>query len=130
MKEALENIASVKRLDRTGEGRNLVVDAYPRLLDPLQTQDQVFGGIVAGHSMTVDNTRGRMVEWMEASGNRCLWPIRALLDRSSLAIIRALWWPRGHSRLSDYRPNPFHDSSTSTIARPAQGSRGGAGPSL
>ncbi len=74
LKEALENIASVKRLDRTGEGRNRVVETSPRPLDPSQTQDQVFGGIVAGHSMTVDNTRQKMVDWMEANGDRRLWP--------------------------------------------------------
>ena len=72
LKEALENIASVKGLDRTGEGRNRVMDAHPRPLDPLQTQDQVFGGIVTGHSMTVDNTREKMFDgWKQVGIGAC-----------------------------------------------------------
>jgi hypothetical protein len=56
LRQALENIASVKRLDRSNRGHNYEVIDWRRgnFIDPKNQETQVFGGIVTETSLVKD----------------------------------------------------------------------------
>lgn len=73
--EALENIRSVKALDRTGGGRNYLLTDRRQdiLLDPDNFSHQVFGAIVTEESLTDDTLSSELRQFV--LGNpRPLWP--------------------------------------------------------
>jgi hypothetical protein len=69
---ALDNIGSVKDLDRTNEGRNRLVGAGAPV-DPTLFQHQIWGAIVAGRSMKYSTCLNVLLDWMEPRPRR-LWP--------------------------------------------------------
>lgn len=73
--EALDNIKSVKALDRSGGNRNIVlIDRFPgAALDPDNFAHQVFGAIVTEDSLTSGNLQTQLVEFIQAHP-RTLWP--------------------------------------------------------
>jgi hypothetical protein len=80
LNEALDNIASVKALDRTGGGRNRVlIDREPaalvaELVDPRQRFcTEIFGGIVAERSLSPVSFAERMQEFFAKEDSK-LWP--------------------------------------------------------
>jgi hypothetical protein len=62
--QALDNIASVKQLDRTNEGRTRIVGA-PQPLDMNTVQHQVWGGVVTGRSMKFETCLDAIAEWLK-----------------------------------------------------------------
>ena len=59
---ALDNVASAKRLDRTGQGRNTWAHSnMPILGDHLQ--GQLFGAVIAGRSLTAARMRDTIIGW-------------------------------------------------------------------
>lgn len=66
MDAALTNLASVKELDRTNEGRNRVVPTG-RTVDPMSMIDQVFAAVIAGSSMTYANALTSFGNWGPAA---------------------------------------------------------------
>jgi hypothetical protein len=69
---ALDNIASVKTLDRTNEGRNTIVGTG----QPVNTAEfphQVWGGVVAGRSMQYVPCMDAIREWSKER-DRAQWP--------------------------------------------------------
>lgn len=68
---ALDNIASVKELDRTNGGRNRVVGRGAGVM-PETAQDQVWSGIIAGRSMKYLTVLDALLDWLE-SKPRTLW---------------------------------------------------------
>jgi len=73
--QALENIASVKGLDRTGDGKNVVsLGATGRPVRADKVQDQVFGAIVAGRSMGYETCLAKLAKWLRSNPDRQKWP--------------------------------------------------------
>ena len=70
---ALENIASVKSLDRTNGGLNQVWPTLRRL-NPEATQDQVWGGVLGGRSLNVGSYLQTLNTWMATNTRRTTWP--------------------------------------------------------
>jgi len=73
---ALQNIASVKALDRTNNGTNyLHIGGQGPLLrvNPNQFDHQVFGVIVTEKSLTQDTLKDRLLEYLRHA-ERKLWP--------------------------------------------------------
>lgn len=70
--EALDNVETVKALDRTNEGRNKVVlTQLP--IDPDEFRTQIFTAVLAGRSMAYETTLEVMIDWIEKRPRR-LWP--------------------------------------------------------
>jgi hypothetical protein len=70
--QALENIESVKRLDRTGGGNNYTLP-FMQQIDADEFQHQVFGAIVTEQSMSTDGLGQTIAEFI-AHRPRRLWP--------------------------------------------------------
>jgi hypothetical protein len=73
---AIENIRSVRRLDRTGAGHNYVVmDFHGRgpSVDGSNPQFEIFTGIIAQRSLSVDTFRTRFLTDLAAQPRK-LWP--------------------------------------------------------
>ena len=81
---ALENIASVKALDRTNGGHNHVHGALGLQIDTAAFQHQVFGAVATGRSMTYETCLDALLDWI---GNhpRHLWP-NAYVDIKEFVI--------------------------------------------
>jgi hypothetical protein len=85
LRQALDNIASVKGLDRTNRGRNyrLMEDqrvqemrpgwSGPGIVDPGVGLHQVFGAIVTERSMTEKSFRAEYLAWLQTHARRD-WP--------------------------------------------------------
>ena len=73
---AIENIASVKVLDRSNGGTNYVVvgGQHGPLVDTDDFQHQVFGAILTEHSLTQDSLRDALLEFLRARPDRRHWP--------------------------------------------------------
>ena len=85
--QAFENIASVKRLDRTAGGRNQVLvggtHETGQIVDPDAGNAQVFGAIVAGTSMPIA-TYVKHLQELTRTAQRKEWPNLYLgLDRDA-----------------------------------------------
>lgn len=74
LKEALESIASVKRLDRTNQGGNKIVraDTAPCLVQKGEFKHQVFGAIVAQKSLSKLKLSQELLNFLRSNG-RHLW---------------------------------------------------------
>jgi hypothetical protein len=75
LQTALENIGSVKRLDRSNGGKNTVFHLSGKVekLHQDAFEHQVFGGIVTEASLTIDNFRSSMLDYM-LEHPRSQWP--------------------------------------------------------
>jgi hypothetical protein len=76
LKTAVENIASVKALDRTNGGTNYLVVGVQRgrRVNPDDFHHQVFGAIVTEHSLLPDSLKDAMLELLRAHPDRRHWP--------------------------------------------------------
>jgi hypothetical protein len=76
LESAIENIASVKALDRTNGGTNYLVvgGQHGLLVNPDEFQHQVFGAIVTEHSLVADSLRDAVLEFLRAHPDRRRWP--------------------------------------------------------
>lgn len=83
LREALENIASVKRLDRTNGGINQV---WPTLrpVYPNDVRDQIWGGVFGGQSLTTEMCLRGIDDWL-AQNPRETW-INSYTDARSFAL--------------------------------------------
>lgn len=72
---ALDNIRSVKRLDRSGNGQNhrLLAGQRGEPVDPEDFNDQVFGVVLTEHSLSKDKFLEVMVAFLRQHPRR-LWP--------------------------------------------------------
>jgi hypothetical protein len=72
---ALDNIKSVKALDRTNSGRNRVADGRQlgAQINPQSFYYQVFGAIVTEKSLTADSLKDGLLKFMHENDRR-LWP--------------------------------------------------------
>ena len=77
LQQALDNIASVKMLDRSNGGRNRTRPGQLSI-DRTVFQHQVWTAVVAGTSMATDTVVERIYDWLEGH-KRILWP-NAYLD--------------------------------------------------
>lgn len=75
LSDALENIASVKRLDRTNGGRNRVIigHAQGETLDQDQFYEQVFGAVLTESSLSDEALGSELTDFMERKSKR-EWP--------------------------------------------------------
>lgn len=71
LRDALNNVGSVKALDRTNGGKNRV--AGERWLEPLNFHDQVFSAVVVGASIGIDTCLETVAEWLDGHP-RQHWP--------------------------------------------------------
>ena len=72
---ALDNIASVKALDRSNRGRNYTISGGLKGpdLDPSRFDHQVFSGILTENSLSPDTLRACLLEFLRAKP-KSLWP--------------------------------------------------------
>ena len=90
MNDAMDNIASVKALDRTGKGKNYVVArGRPEVLDPNQHEHQVFSAIAMLGGMGGAAAVSTVADWCE-SHERSQWPngIVSAFEYSIFYILR------------------------------------------
>lgn len=75
LRTALENIKSVKALDRTNGGRNYLLLGHERRdpLDPCKFNHQVFGAVLTERSLEKSTLRDEMLEFLK-SNDRRHWP--------------------------------------------------------
>jgi hypothetical protein len=74
LKQALENIKSVKALDRTNKGKNTTCNEEERnLVNPNAYQHQIFGAILTEESLSKDRLAEELLKYLE-SNPRKLWP--------------------------------------------------------
>jgi hypothetical protein len=75
LQSALENIKSVKTLDRTNEGTNYLISGGQKglFVNPNEFQHQVFGAIVTEKSMGQEFLKSTLFEFFQANDRRC-WP--------------------------------------------------------
>lgn len=73
---AIENIVSVKALDRTNGGTNYLVvgGQQGQLVDPNEFGHQVFGGILTEHSLASDSLKDALIQFLQRCPDRRLWP--------------------------------------------------------
>ena len=69
---ALNNIESVKALDRTNGGQNTKLPSFVAV-NPDDVRDQVWGGVVTGASMAADTCRDSVADWLDGHERR-VWP--------------------------------------------------------
>lgn len=76
LQAAIENIASVKALDRANGGTNYLIvgGQHGPPLNPDEFQHQVFGAIVTEHSLTPDSLKDAVLEFLYAHPDRRHWP--------------------------------------------------------
>ncbi len=87
LKRALENIASVKKLDRTGNGKNIVLGGLGEKVDPLCFAHLIFGAIVTQESLNRDTLAKELVKYSKESP-RDQW-LNLYIDVNSFAILYA-----------------------------------------
>jgi len=89
---ALENIASVKRLDRTNKGRNHVVigSSQGPEVQADEFQHQVFGAIVAQKSMAKPKLQQKLLEFCESHVRREWFNMYIDVNAFSVAYARAV----------------------------------------
>lgn len=75
LRSALDNIASVKRLDRTGNGVNRIISPpqFAQMVNPSRFEHQVLGIVIAQRSMQRDALLTELHAYLESSP-RGLWP--------------------------------------------------------
>jgi hypothetical protein len=76
LRAALDNIRSVKALDRTNGGTNYLVAGgqHGQLVNPDKFEHQVFGAIVTEHSLSPDSLKDALLEFLRAQPERRHWP--------------------------------------------------------
>lgn len=72
LNSALDNIASVKALDRTNGGTNHLA-GWAELVDANEFRHQVWGAVITGRSMKYGTCLAQYVDWLETRP-RTLWP--------------------------------------------------------
>lgn len=73
LNQALENIKSVKSLDRSNKGKNIIVS--PRgTYDRNNFQHQVFGAILTERSLSSTSLKNEFISFFESNPDKCLWP--------------------------------------------------------
>jgi hypothetical protein len=73
LQEAFDNISSVKTLDRTGNGRHIVLDTLRSPVDRSDFRHQVFGAIVTQQSLAKEHLKAEFVNFVK-SRSRNEWP--------------------------------------------------------
>jgi len=74
LNQALENIKSVKSLDRTNKGRNYTCNEEERnRVNPDAYQHQIFGAILTEESLSKDRLAKELIKYLEKNP-RNLWP--------------------------------------------------------
>lgn len=75
LENALENIKSVKELDRTNRGKNYIVDGSQKGLsiNPDDFNHQIFGAIVTEESLNSDTLKENLLGFIK-SNKRNVWP--------------------------------------------------------
>jgi hypothetical protein len=88
LKQALENVESVKRLDRSNGGENNVLggafQATSERVDPNRWTHQIFGALITEQSLSRDAVKMQLFDFMAARERR-LWP-NMYVDVSNLII--------------------------------------------
>lgn len=74
LNQALENIKSVKALDRTNQGKNYILDGSHTPVNPADFQHQVFGAIVTEESLSRNTLKQELLDFLRATPNRSHWP--------------------------------------------------------
>ncbi|MBI6709239.1 hypothetical protein YA0599_13485 [Pseudomonas syringae] len=73
LRQALQNIRSVKSLDRSNQGSNYTVPMREKI-DKNKLYHQVFGAILTEKSLTPENLRLVFQEYFETTKDKNLWP--------------------------------------------------------
>ncbi|MFT5592982.1 MAG: hypothetical protein ACI8SR_001348 [Oceanicoccus sp.] len=73
LNQAFDNVKSVKTLDRSNNGKNIVV--FPReKFDKDEFRHQVFGAILTEKSLTSENLKKTFIKFFEENTDKSLWP--------------------------------------------------------
>ncbi|MBQ4853013.1 DUF6602 domain-containing protein, partial [Pseudoalteromonas sp. MMG012] len=72
LKQALDNIASVKGLDRTNRGKNVILPSGKRLCRK-EFQHQIFGAILTEKSLSSKSLKKELIEYMTHISDKSLW---------------------------------------------------------
>ena len=74
--KALENIKSVKELDRTNRSKNYTLPSFQQgsPCNPDEFQHQVFGAIVTEQSLSRETLKQELLSFLRANPNRRYWP--------------------------------------------------------
>jgi hypothetical protein len=73
LKQAFNNIQSVKSLDRTNNNKNHIVSSVKRV-DPNDFYHQIFGAILTEKSLTAENLKTEFINFFNKTSNKNLWP--------------------------------------------------------
>jgi hypothetical protein len=73
LNQALENIKSVKVLDRTNRDKNYILDGFRSPVNPAEFQHQVFGAILAEESLSRNTLKQELLDFLRATPNRNHW---------------------------------------------------------
>lgn len=73
LRQAFDNIKSVKRLDRTNKGNNYVLPGR-RKLDKSDFYHQIFGAILTEKSLSSASLKSEFISLFESTRDKSLWP--------------------------------------------------------
>lgn len=73
LNQAFDNIKSVKSLDRSNNGKNIVISPRGKFNNE-EFQHQVFGAILTEKSLTSKNLKKEFIKFFEANSDKNLWP--------------------------------------------------------
>lgn len=73
LRQAFQNIRSVKSLDRSNRGTNCIVPTTAKV-NPDKLYHQIFGAILTEKSLTPENLRLEFQSYFEATPDKNLWP--------------------------------------------------------
>lgn len=75
-RQAVENIKTVKTLDRTNRGKNytLLGSRQGPKVNPNEFQHQIFGAILTEESLSRDTLRNEFLDFLRSNPNRNNWP--------------------------------------------------------
>lgn len=73
LRQAFDNIKSVKRLDRTNNGKNIAIPSGKKL-DKNNFYHQIFGGILTEKSLSSQNIKSEFISFFESNRDKSLWP--------------------------------------------------------
>ncbi len=119
--KALENIKSVKVLDRTNRGKNYTVTGLQQgpPCNPDEFQHQVFGAIVTEQSLSKETLKQELLGFFQANPNRNHWPnIYADVRNLSATYLKSVDPPEATAIPSEAQYLGLTDSSSENFVPP------------
>lgn len=73
LRNAFDNIKSVKQLDRTNKGKNYIIPSR-KALDKNDFYHQIFGAMLTEKSLSSDSLKSEFIRFFEHTSDKSLWP--------------------------------------------------------